>query len=198
VVVASGEGIQVAETVKRDRVFGGIVANSGGVATDLALSDIVGSLGTDEEAITAENSVSSDSWALQATNKVITRLLWTKITRNSYLEEIEDSTRVNTRLLVHGIEESMFLTLLREQWRVQVKLKPFDDLVLKFDLGFEHVGSSPSLSENDAVLEVGVLGLDISGDMGALVLAAGDFKGHARRCLGLDLERGTVEMVVLA
>jgi hypothetical protein len=38
--------------------------------------------------------------------------------------------------------------------------------------------AGPSLGENDAVLEVGVLGLDISGDMGALVLAAGDFEGH--------------------
>jgi hypothetical protein len=80
VVVASGEGIQVAETVESNRVFGGIVANSGGVAGDLAVSDVVGSLGTNEEAIATENGVSSDTGTLRTVNKVITRVLWTKIT----------------------------------------------------------------------------------------------------------------------
>lgn len=92
----------------------------------------------------------------------------------------------------------MFLALLREQRSAQIKLKSLDNLVLEFDLGFEHVGGRPSLGENDAILEVGVLSLDIPGNVGVLGLVAGNFEGHARGCLGLDFERGTVEMVVLA
>jgi hypothetical protein len=47
-----------------DGVFWGIVANGSGVACDFALCDVVGSFGTDEEAITSEDSVSSDGGTL--------------------------------------------------------------------------------------------------------------------------------------
>lgn len=60
VVVAGGEGIQVAKAVKGDSIFRGVVANGSRVTGDLALSDVVRSLGTNEESITTENSVGGE------------------------------------------------------------------------------------------------------------------------------------------
>lgn len=63
-VVARGEGVEVVETVDGDGVLGGIVADSGGVAGDLALGDVVGSLGTEKEAITTKDGVCSERGTL--------------------------------------------------------------------------------------------------------------------------------------
>ena len=64
VVVASGEGGQITETVEGDGVLWGGVADGTGVAGDLALGDVVRGLSTDEETVTAENGVSGESGAL--------------------------------------------------------------------------------------------------------------------------------------
>jgi hypothetical protein len=58
------EGVQVAKSVEGDSVFGGIVADGGGVAGNFTLCDVICSLGTDEEAITSNDGVSCDSGAL--------------------------------------------------------------------------------------------------------------------------------------
>lgn len=47
-----------------DSVFRGIVADGSSVAGDVALGDIVGSLSTNEETVTAKNSVSGEGRAL--------------------------------------------------------------------------------------------------------------------------------------
>jgi hypothetical protein len=105
---------------------------------------------------------------------------------------------VETRLLVDSIEESRLLTLFREQRCAQIKLEPLRNLVLELHLGFENVGSGPSLGEDEAILEVAVLGLDVSGDSVGLGLATLDFESHAGGCLSLNLQRGAMEVVVLA
>lgn len=63
-VVARGEGVEVVETVNGDSVLGGIVAKSSGVASDLALGDVISTLSTKKEAITTEDGVCGKSGAL--------------------------------------------------------------------------------------------------------------------------------------
>lgn len=105
---------------------------------------------------------------------------------------------MQARLLVDSIEESRLLALLGEQRSGQVKLETLGNLVVEFDLGLEDIRGCPSLGENKTVLEVGVFGLNITGDGRALLLAASNFESHTGRGLGLDLERGSVEWVVLS
>ena len=59
VVVASGEGAQVGETMESDRVVGCRETYSARVLGDTAFSDIVGCLGANKETIATEHSVSS-------------------------------------------------------------------------------------------------------------------------------------------
>ena len=63
-VVARGEGGEVAEAVEGDGVLGGTVAEGSSVTSDLALSNVVRSLGTEEETVTADDSVSGEGGAL--------------------------------------------------------------------------------------------------------------------------------------
>lgn len=65
VVVACSESAQVTETVEGDGVLGGTVAEGSSVTSDLALSNVVRGLGTEEETVTTENGVSSESGALK-------------------------------------------------------------------------------------------------------------------------------------
>jgi len=116
----------------------------------------------------------------------------------SYLEDVKDSTSVETGLLVDSIEQSSLMTLLRKQRGAQIKFETLGDLVLQLHLSFEDIGCSPGLSEDEAVLEVGVLCLDIPSDGFGLALATLDFEGHARGCFCLDLKRGTLVVVILA
>lgn len=73
-VVRSGKGGQVAETVEGDGVVGGGVTESTGVSGDGAGSDIVRSLGTDKETVSANNSVGSEGGTLQ--NQIKGILIW--------------------------------------------------------------------------------------------------------------------------
>ena len=66
VVVARGEGAEVAETMEGDGVLGRAEARSGGVARHLALLDVVRRLRTEEEAIAAEDGVRGESGPLVA------------------------------------------------------------------------------------------------------------------------------------
>lgn len=64
-VVRGGEGVEVVEGLKGDGVLGCGEAGGGGVAGDLALRHVVGGLGTEEEAVTADDGVCGESWALR-------------------------------------------------------------------------------------------------------------------------------------
>ena len=65
-VVARGESAAVAETVEGDGVLGCAETGGGGVAGDLALSDVVSGFSTEKETVTANDGVSSQGWALYA------------------------------------------------------------------------------------------------------------------------------------
>lgn len=100
-------------------------------------------------------------------------------------------------LLVDGSDDRALLGLGRVQGGSQVELQALGDLVLQLDLGPQQVGGSPCLGEGDAVLEVNVLALDVTGDSGRLgVPGTSDLEGGGVR-RGLDFERGAVDGVVL-
>lgn len=115
---------------------------------------------------------------------------------DAYLEDVKDSTCVEAGLLVDSVEERGFLALVGEEGGGQVKLEALGNLVLELDLGLEDVGGRPRLGEHDAVLVVGVLGLNVGTDGSALVLATGDLEGDARGGFGLNLEAGARVIVV--
>lgn len=160
VVVAGGEGVQVVETVEGDGVFRSVVTKGSRVTGDLAFSKVVGSLSSDEEAITTENSVSSKGRTLQS-SKLASEFIIELLMKVSYLENINDSTSMETRLLVNSVEKCRLLVLLRKQRGIQVELETLRNLILELNLGFQDVGGCPTLGEDKAVLEVGILGLNV-------------------------------------
>lgn len=78
----------------------------------------------------------------------------------------------------------------------QIELETLGNLVLELDLGLEDVGGRPCLGEHDAVLVVGVLGLNVGSDGSALVLAASDLEGDTGGGFCLDLKGGARVWVV--
>lgn len=177
VVVAGRVGGEVAETVEGDGVVGGVEASAEVVSAQLALLDIVASLGTGKEAVAAENGVSGEGGAL---------------------EEVKVLTGVETGLLVGGSEESVLGLLLGDKGRDELELEALGDVVLELNVVAENVGSGPGLGEGDAVLAVLPLGLEVAVDGLRLgVTDAENAEGDTVGGLGLDLERVTVDGVVL-
>lgn len=74
---------------------------------------------------------------------------------------------MDTGLLVDGVHESRSRlgSLLRKQHAGDIKLEALCELVLELELSAESVGSGPSLSGNDTLLEVRVLGLNVGVDL---------------------------------
>lgn len=124
VVVRGGEGGEVAETVEGDGVLGGRVAKSTSVAGDGTGLDVVRALGTDKEAVVANNGVGGEGGAL---------------------EDVGGGTGVERGLLVDGSEDGTLLRLGGVEGGSKVKLQSLGDLVLELDLGAEDVGGGPSL-----------------------------------------------------
>jgi len=106
---------------------------------------------------------------------------------------------VDTRLLVGAVEDSGLVALVGGQRGLEVELKAFDDSVVELNLVLEDVGGGPGLGEGEAMSLVGPLALNITSNGVRLgVLGSSNLEGDIGRGLGLDLERGTLEMVVLA
>lgn len=63
-VIARRKGVQVVETVYGEGILWGIVTKSSGVAGNLALGDVVSSLGTEKQAIATKDSICGESGAL--------------------------------------------------------------------------------------------------------------------------------------
>lgn len=65
-VVAGSEGLQVVESVDGDSIIRGVVADCSSIACDVALSDVVSSLSTNQEAVTTQNGVGGKGGTLYA------------------------------------------------------------------------------------------------------------------------------------
>ena len=177
VVVVGRVGGEVAKTVEGDGVVRSVEASAEVVSAQLAFLDIVASLGTGEETVTAENGVSSEGGAL---------------------EEVKVLTGVQTGLLVGGSEKSVLGLLLGDEGGDELELEALGDVVLELNVVAENVGSGPGLGEGDAVLSVLPLGLEVTVD--GLRLGVSDTEnaeGDTVRGPGLDLERVAVDGVVL-
>ena len=124
VVVAGAEGGEVAQTVEGHGVLRGGEANGSGVSGDGTGGAIVRGLGTDKEAVTADDGVGGEGGAL---------------------EEVDGGSGVERGLLVDGSEDSRLLGLGRVEGRGQVKLETLGDEVVDLDLGSEEVGGGPGL-----------------------------------------------------
>ena len=193
VVVGRGKGGEVAQAVEGDGVLGSREANSTGVAGDGARGDVVGGLGTDKEAVTANDSVGGEGGAL---------------------EEVDSGAGVERGLLVDGSDNGRLLRLGGVQGGRNVELQALGDLVLELELSAEQVGGGPGLyiryisilysivrtylGKDQAVLKVDVLALNVTGNgVGGGILGTGNLEGDVGRGEGLDLERGTLDGVVL-
>lgn len=64
-IVAGSERRPVAQAVEGNGVVRSAEADSTGVTGETALGDVVRSLGTDEESVTAEDGVGSEGWSLK-------------------------------------------------------------------------------------------------------------------------------------
>jgi hypothetical protein len=122
-----------------------------------------------------------------------------KKTLETNLEDVQDGAGVEAGLLVGGAKEDRLCVLLRVEGGRGVELEALGDLVLELDLSAERVMGGPGLGDGQAVGLVGVLALEIAGDVRRLrVAAAIDLEGDIGGGGGFDLERGAREMIVLA
>ena len=129
VVVAGGENFQVVTCRDRSRVLRDSVANGCGVLGDGSLLDVIATLSTDEEALVSKNSIEVGSRATQ---------------------KVDKGTSVQVRLLEVETELGTLGTLSREILSEDLGFETLGDVVVKFELGVESVGSAPRLGESEA------------------------------------------------
>ena len=70
VVIAGREGVQVVQGVNGDSVLWGVVTNGTSITGDVPASDVVRSLGTNEEAIATKDSVGGEGRSLKETARI--------------------------------------------------------------------------------------------------------------------------------
>ena len=162
VVIAGSKSLQVVKTVNGDSVFRRVVTKSSSITSNVALSDVVSSLSTNKETITAQNGVGNESGALQSFENVNFGSL--SVDKRADLENVKGSTGMETRLLVDRVDDSGLVALLRGQSSVEVDFKALGDLVLNLDLVAKDVGGGPGLGEGQTVSLVGKLGLNVAVD----------------------------------
>jgi len=177
VVVRSSEGVHVSKAVDGDSVFGCTVAEGGSVTRNAALGDVVSAFSTKKETVTTEDSVSSERRAL---------------------EDINEGTGVETRLLVDGAQDGVFSAFVGVESRVDFELQALGDLVLDLDGGPEDVARRPSFSDSEAILGVDVFSLQVTVDLVALGIGgSSDLEGDIGRGLSLDFETSAMDVEVL-
>jgi len=149
VVVGGREDLEGVVGVESNRVLGGGVTGSGTEAGDGSASNIVSNVTSEQETLATDNDITSEGGAL---------------------EEINVGTGVETELLVVDTNLGVLLALGGEEASNNVQLQALGDLVLKLDLGGEEVAGGPGLSDGQTVLEVDVLGLELTVDGARLVV----------------------------
>ena len=106
---------------------------------------------------------------------------------------------MKARLLIGCTEEDRLCVLLGVENGGSIELEALGDLVVELDLVAKRVGGVPRLGDGQAVRLVGVLGLEVTKDVRRFrVTVSVDLEGDVRGGRGFNLERGTVEVVVLA
>lgn len=129
-VVRGAEGGEVSETVEGNGVLWGREADGTGVSGDSAGLDVIRGLGTDKEAVPADDGVGGEGWAL---------------------EEVYGSPGVEGGLLVDGGEDSRLAALGWVERGSKVELEALGDKVLELNLGSKDVGGGPGLACESAM-----------------------------------------------
>lgn len=122
---------------------------------------------------------------------------WDRLTN---LEDVKEGTGVQAGLLVNSVDKSRSRlgTLLWEKNAGNVELEALGELVLELELGAESVRGGPDLGGDDTLLVVGVLGLNVGVDDGAIRgTVTGNTEGNTGGGLGLHLEGCTENGVIL-
>jgi len=164
-IVAGGENLAIVQSVECDSIFRGIETKGSRIARNPPLSHVVRGLPSKQESIAANDGVSGEGGAL---------------------EYIEDRARMYTGLLVYGIKKRVLPAFDGVKGARDIKFQAFRNLVLKFELGTEYVGSIPRLCKDKTLLVIGIFGLDVTEDDGGpRVLVAGNFERDIRRSLSL-------------
>ena len=187
VVVAGSECGPITQTMDGDGVVRSAEADSTRVTGEATLCDVVGSLGTEKESVTTEDSVGGECRSLKRRYQHISeRYVYGRIFRN--LEDVKESTGVKSGLLIDGSEQGRLGTLFWQQSGSEVEFQTLGDLVLELDLGAKHVRGRPGLGESETVVLEVVFGLEVTGDSSLGVPEKSDLEGHAGRRGGLDLK----------
>ena len=106
---------------------------------------------------------------------------------------------MKARLLIGRAKEDGLCVLLGVENSGSLELEALGDLVVELDLVAERVMGVPRLGDGQAVGLVGVLALEVTKDVRRFrVTISVDLEGDVRRGRGFYLERGTVEVVILA
>jgi hypothetical protein len=142
VVVRSGEDAQVVGSSDGGAVLGGNVADSGAVAGQGSLVDIIASAGTGEETLVADNGIDVGGGAL---------------------EEIEESTTVEAGLLEEQVELGALGGGGGQEVEETLKLEALGQGVADLDLGVEGVGGVPGLGQGQACERGEVLAKNFEG-----------------------------------
>lgn len=130
VVVRGREGREVAERVESHCVLWGRVADGTGVAGEGTGLDVVRGLGTDKEAVVANDGVSGKGGAL---------------------DNVDGGAGVDRGLLVDGSKDGSLLVLGGVEGGVEIQLEALGNLVVELDLGAEQVGGGPCLGVRGSV-----------------------------------------------
>lgn len=133
VVVGGGEDAQVARGDDGGGVERLLVADTERVAGDGGLLDVVAGLGTDEEAVVADDGIEVRGWAVQ---------------------EVEEGTGVEVWLLEVQVELDALGLGGGEEAAQDLGLEALGDVVVELDLGLEGVGSVPGLGDGQACASV--------------------------------------------
>lgn len=147
------------------------------VAGDLAAADVVAELTTGDEALVAEHDVTSEG----------------------RLEHISNNVGIHTRVLEVEAELSGLGASLRQEGRINGAVETRGERILHLNLGVEHVRREPALRERDTGGTVGVLGLELAGELVVLLVRlALHGKGDAvgRNGAHLKAQRRKVEEVL--
>jgi hypothetical protein len=149
VVVRGREDLERVLSVEGNRVLGSSVTGGGGEAGDLGGTDIVSDISSDQETIAANNDITGEGGAL---------------------EEINVGARVEAELLVLDTDLGVLLALGGKEASGNIELQALSELVLELDLGGKDVAGGPGLGDGQTVLEVDVLGLELTVDGSRLVV----------------------------
>lgn len=129
VVVRSGKGAQVVSGGDGGAVLRGDVADSGAVAGQGSLVDIIASAGTGKETLVADDGIDVGGGAL---------------------EEVEEGTAVEAGLLEEQVELGTLGGGGGEEVEETLKLEALGEGVVDLNLGVEGVGGVPGLGQSQA------------------------------------------------